>query len=432
MKSGKATLVLGGGLAGLAAARALEAAGEDCRLIERCPALGGLTRTVQIGDFCFDYTGHFLHLSQFRSPADIPFAGQRDSDWQQIERRSACFVAGALVPAPIQYHLGDLPDDARQRCIESYERRPQASPVTFRDFIVSGFGEALAELFLIPQNEKTMAIALDRLSQDAVRRFFPAPDDDLIRRGFTAGSEHAAGYNAQFWYPRAGGIGRLVAGFAAGLRGQPLHDEVVAIDLDHRTVHTRSGHRLTWDRLLPSLPLKRLCEMAGDAELRALAQRLSHSATISFNIGLRGALPGPLRELHWVYVPDRALPFYRVGSYSAISAGTTTAGRSSLYVEVGVAGEALAGTDIAGDLQPRVLAALGKLGWVEPRDIDTLAVHVIECAYVHHTPDRDASVAAIRHRLERHGVFPIGRYGQWDYTSMEDSIRCGIAAAGNP
>jgi hypothetical protein len=54
---------------------------------------------------------------------------------------------------------------------------------------------------------------------------------------------------------------------------------------------------------------------------------------------------------------------------------------------------------------------------------------VIRCAYVHHTPERDARVAFIEERLAAHGIRSIGRYGSWDYTSMEDSILDGIATA---
>jgi len=175
--------------------------------------------------------------------------------------------------------------------------------------------------------------------------------------------------------------------------------------------------------------LKQLCAMSGDAELQDAARGLSHSATISFNIGIRGDLPAEFSGLHWIYVPDPALPFYRVGFYSEISRGTTAPGSSSMYVEVGVPGDALPGVDIAGDLQPRVLDALEGLGWLDRRRIAALVVHTLECAYVHHTPDRDERVGRIRRRLGEHGIVPIGRYGQWDYTSMEDSIRSSVAAA---
>ena len=179
-------IVVGGGIAGLTAARTLQHLGSDYILLERCPTLGGLTRTAEVGEFCFDYTGHFLHLSRYPTPADIPFAGLDNCDWVQVDRRSCCLVGEKLVSAPIQYNLGELPPSMLAECIESYDRRPkilQQGRGSFRDYIISGFGERLADLFLIPQNEKTMAISLDRLSSGAVRRFFPAPDEVLVQAG---------------------------------------------------------------------------------------------------------------------------------------------------------------------------------------------------------------------------------------------------------
>jgi protoporphyrinogen oxidase len=423
-------VVLGAGLSGLAAARAIEGRGRDCIVLERAPTAGGLTRTIAVGDFCFDYTGHFLHLAHFPAPSAIPHAGLNDQDWQTIERRSACFVSGTLVPAPIQYHLGHLPAAEREQCIASYEQRPRAGasgPETFRDYVVGGFGQRLADLFLIPQNEKTMAIPLERLSRDAVRRFFPPPDDARIRMGMDQATREPAGYNARFWYPRRGGIETLVRGFATGLHSVATGQDVTAIDLARRRLRTRAGAEFGWRRaLLTSMPLRQLCIASGDEELGAAAAQLSNSATISFNIGMVGELPAQFAGLHWIYVPDRDLPFYRVGFYSEISEGTVARGCSSMYVEVGVPGHELPQVDIAGDLQPRVLHALAALGWLELPQVTALAVHTIDCAYVHHTPQRDALVAQILSRLEKHDVFPIGRYGQWDYTSMEDSIRSGL------
>ena len=415
-------LVAGGGISGLSAAQSLQASGRDYVLLERCPAVGGLTRTTQVEDFCFDYTGHFLHLRRYPSPSQIPYAHLNDEDWETVERKSYFFAGGRLIDAPIQYHLGELPDELRKECEASYDARPAAGGDGFREFIVSGFGQAVADKFLIPQNEKTMATPLSRLSIGAVKRFFPPPDEQRIRAGFANKALEVAEYNSTFWYPKRGGIDVLTRGLAHGLKSVATNEEIVAIDLDRRTVSTSAGRNIAWEKMLPSIPLKALCKMTGDPELSAAADQLSHSSTISFNFGVRGKLPAALKDAHWVYVPDRAIPFYRFGCYSNISPAMSSSGYNAVYVEVGVPGEDIDRTDIVCKIQPQVIAALEKLGWVKSTDIVCTVAHIIRCAYVHHTPERDQLVKDILARLNAAGVHPIGRYGLWDYVGMEDSI----------
>jgi protoporphyrinogen oxidase len=417
-------LVAGGGISGLAAAQCLQANNRDYLLLERCPALGGLTRTTQVEDFCFDYTGHFLHLRRFGSPSKIPYAHLKDEDWATVERKSYFLAGGRLIEAPIQYHLGELPDDLRKECEGSYDSRPKAEgDITgFREFIISGFGQAVADRFLIPQNEKTMATPLGRLSTGAVKRFFPAPDEQKIRDGFANRGAKAAEYNSTFWYPKRGGIDVLTRGLARGLKSAATNEEITGIDLGRREVSTSAGRRIEWERMFPSIPLKRLCELTGDALLSTAARKLSHSSTISFNFGIRGKLPSELKDAHWVYVPDREIPFYRFGCYSNISPAMCSNGYSAVYVEVGVPGEDIDRVDIVSKLQAEVVAALEKLGWVRSEDIVCAVTHVIRCAYVHHTPERDQLVQEILERLETSGIHPMGRYGLWDYVGMEDSI----------
>jgi len=418
-------LVLGGGISGLTAARLLQERRRECVLLERCPTAGGLTRTVEVGEFCFDYTGHFLHLCRHATPADIAHAGLKNDEWVQVARRSCCFVGGRFVTAPIQYNLRELPPALLAECVDSYNSRPApggGADASFRDYLVSGFGLALSDLFLIPQNEKTMAISLALLSSKAVRRFFPVPDEKLVRAGMTSGASQPQGYNSTFWYPRIGGIGRLVDGLHSGLAHCEVNQEVAAIDLASRTLRTATGRTFSWAAVFSSIPLKSLCAMTADPELIRAAAALSHSSTISFNIGLRGPLRPQFEGIHWLYVPQRDIPFYRVGFYSNIGQGTTASGHGSLYVEVGLPPGAVDTADLVGDLQPRVIRALEQLGWIAGGEISCIVMHVMRHAYVHHTPQRDAALDRIFARLRDACVYPIGRYGLWDYISMEDSM----------
>ncbi|MBK5274136.1 MAG: NAD(P)-binding protein [Desulfuromonadales bacterium] len=430
LRSKNKNIVIGGGISGLCAAKTIQEMGQELLLLEQCPTLGGLTRTMEVGDFCFDYTGHFLHLSHYRTPAEIPFAGLNDDDWQQVSRRSCCFVAGKMIEAPIQYNIGQLPVGVYEEVVRSYKERPifdESVPTTFLDFIIQGFGQYLADLFLIPQNEKTMAIPLERLSSKAVKRFFPPPVEELVRAGMIKNSSTAAEYNSTFWYPRIGGIGRLVNGLSTGLDGVHVRQPVTAIDLCAKTVQTKSGEIFPWDVLFPSMPLNTLCRISNDPDLRAAGEKLSHSSTISFNIGLNTPVKPEFEGIHWIYVPDRSIPFYRVGFYSNISKGTCTPGTSALYVEVGISSEDLLVPNIVRDLQPKVIAALEDLGWIDSRDISCLVVNIIEHAYVHFTEERDRLVEDILERLHRYCVHPIGRYGLWEYTGMEDALESSMA-----
>jgi protoporphyrinogen oxidase len=170
------------------------------------------------------------------------------------------------------------------------------------------------------------------------------------------------------------------------------------------------------------MPLKELCEISGDDELLHDASQMSHSSTISFNIGVRGPLREDLRDIHWIYVPDRDIPFYRVGFYSNISGGACASGYHSLYVEVGVSPEQADREDLVRDLQPTILSWLEKLGWVTASDIVCIVTHILRYAYVHHTRNRDEVVNHAIRYLKESDVHPIGRYGLWDYISMEDSM----------
>jgi protoporphyrinogen oxidase len=430
MKDSSGVIVAGAGITGLAAARELMAAGHEPEVLEAAPSVGGLTRSIHVGGFVFDYTGHLLHLSRFGSPAEIPHAGLLDDEWQRITRRSACWIEGACVPAPVQYHMGALPSPLREACIASYESRPAAGDGgSFRDWMVRGFGQALADGFLIPQNEKSLATSLDRLSASAVRRFFPPPNDTAVRRGFTAETATVEQYNSRFWYPKRGGIDALVHGLARGLSRVAVMESITALDLGSRELRTSLGRVGRWDALLTSLPLTTLCRLSGDPELVALAAGLTHSATVNLNLGIRGPIGPTFGDAHWVYVPQAEYPFYRVGAYSNLSTGTCPPGHSALYVEVAIPGDAVHDLDLAGDLEPRVLDALERIGWISRDAIVCQVSTVIPCAYIHHTHDRDERVVAIRDRLAAHGVHVMGRYGTWDYTSMEDSILDGIDTA---
>lgn len=418
-------IIIGAGVSGLTAARVLQEAGYQSLVLEKAPSPGGLTRTIVVDRFCFDYTGHLLHLAKHKSPSEIPFAGLDDSDWKRIDRKAYCYIDGNLIPAPIQYNIAHLPNPYFSLCVDSYKLRPvppDRNDLSFRDYIISGFGDYLSEIFLIPQNEKTYAIKLDDLSFRAVKRFFPAPDENKIRKGMEKKQIISSGYSSKFWYPIFGGIEILINGLKRNLNNIKLLEEIIKIDVIQKRVKTSRGNEWGWDKLISTMPLKELCRCTNDNELIELSKKLSNSSTIVFNFGIKGRLRKVLEDAHWIYVPDKTIPFYRVGFYSHISETICPKDCSSIYVEVGKDGVELDATDISTSLQNLVIRKLEDIGWIDPGSIICSAVHIIEFAYVHFSKSYDEVVPVILKKLKSYDIFPLGRYGKWDYTSMEDCI----------
>jgi hypothetical protein len=131
-----------------------------------------------------------------------------------------------------------------------------------------------------------------------------------------------------------------------------------------------------------------------------------------FNLGFDKKGP---KDVHWMYYPDRALSFYRVGFYDNIF----DADRLSIYVELGFPRNANVHAE---DWLTRVLSDLRKDSVITDQ---TLVAHhsvVMDPAYVHITRKSMAEHARLAAVLREHGVHSAGRYGRWTYCSIEDNI----------
>lgn len=421
----KRVVILGGGIAGLAAARTARSAGAQVVLIEKNPAAGGLTRSIAVGGWIFDYAGHFLHLSRVSHPSQI--GDGSSASWRSIPRRAGCWVQDRIVDAPFQYHARDLPEPLRAECIDGL-RAALASTRDFRpqegerlpDYFRRTFGEGIARHFLIPYNEKLLARELSDFPAHRLNRFFPFPDPEALRRSLDAESSPAA-YNAVFWYPEHGGIERLVRQLDF-----PDFIRAAAQAIDMRTHTVKAGDKeYPWDALVSTIPLPDLLR-AGPPSWQNAANALSCSGVFLLQLGISGPPPEILRGWHWVYAADPALPFFRLGVYSNISPNLAPRGCHSLYVETGF--RAHEPPDLK-TLGARVLRSLQDAGFVNPARIEVALSHILFPAYVHFDSRWEETVPPWRRQLSSDGVFTAGRYGAWDYIGMEDAIFQGCDAA---
>lgn len=420
-------LVLGAGLAGLAASMVLRRRGLPHRVLEAASVFGGLARSTHEAGYTFDCTGHLLHLRRDETRALVSELLGPES-LLAIERRSAVYTRGVYLDYPFQANVGKLPAELAFACLRDFVAAHQAADPglpaeSFEAYCLRTFGRAMSDAFMVPYNTKVWGAHPRELSADWCHRFVPRPTLDEVLRGAVGLPNPGIGYNAQFLYPRLG-MGALTDALAERAGHVALGTRVDRIDLGARTLTTEDGGAHEFGALVSTLPLTELLDRIVELPPEVREARLRLGSVPLFYVDLALNTPFEL-PFHWVYVPDPELPFYRVGAYSSFSAALAPVGKGSLYVEL----TAKVRPDLA-SLLPEVVDALVAMKVLRAREAVRFArLRHVPHAYVRFDSDRAEAVATARRFLESRDVSSIGRYGSWTYASMEDALVEGQEAA---
>jgi len=448
------TLILGAGLAGLTAAHDL--GGRDALVLEREDEVGGLCRSIRERGFTFDYTGHLLHLRDASLRGWV--LGLLDDGWRHLRRSAWIHSHGVLTPYPFQANTADLPIEVRLECLLGFVdamRTPldRAVPVpdpvpvdprlphlavvppprddepSFLDWIHRTFGAGFARHFFEPYNGKLWRRDLSAITGDWVSWSIPRPELRDVIRGAITTSDKAFGYNPDFLYPAAGGIDALPRAIAARLPGGVLRTGVAVerVHAGRRRAVLSDGSEEDWDVLLASAPLPSLIGAIEDAPaaLREDAARLSWVSIRAVNVGVRGEPVRP--DAQWIYVPDPSLAPHRVGLPCALTPAMAPEGHHSLVAEIAFDPDDDPGPDAHLEA---ALDGLARCGLLPDRDavVHTRVVDIPKAYVVFDRARREVLPRLFAWCLD-HDVVPMGRYGAWDYLSMEDSLRHGRATA---
>jgi protoporphyrinogen oxidase len=415
-------LVVGAGVTGLSFANFLRhevaeggRGAPEIAILEADHEPGGYCKTVQRAGFVWDYSGHFFHFKHPEIEAWLR-ARMPGQDIRTVEKRSFIRYAGRDIDFPFQKNIHQLPRKDFIDClVELYFREEgrdaaasaEEPPRSFQDMLYQRFGRGIAERFLIPYNEKLYACELDRLDVDAMGRFFPHADIADIIRNMRRPDNRS--YNATFTYPLGGAIQYIHALLHDLPESMVSYGErLLRLDLASKVAET-SERKLGFRHLITSAPFPQLAAMSG---LAHDASVFSWNKVLVFNLGFDRKGP---TEPHWLYVPDRARCFYRVGFYDNIMDGD----RMSLYVEIG------ADKDVELDIdayRQRVLEDLRAEGIVSGHELVAWHSVVLDPAYVHITGAAAAEKQRLTAVLNAAGVYPAGRYGGWTYCSIEDNM----------
>lgn len=420
-------VVLGGGLTGLVTAEQLGRTGLVAPVLEREVEPGGACRSLERDGFVFDHTAHLLHVSQPRVRVWLEELGL-PSELAVHRRRAAVVVGGKVTPYPIQVHTHGLAPEARRDCllgfVHAWAGADPGGERTFRDWVLNRFGEGLARHFFFPYNRKLFRAEPEELTLDWVGRYVPRPRLEEVVDGAFGLHQRDVGYNATFRYPVRGGIRLLPDTVARGVADLRLGQGVVAIHLGERWLEVAGGERVTYRRLVSTISLPAMLDLVRDRlpeEVAAARQRLRWVRVVNLALGVEGPAPRPE---HWLYFPDPALPFYRVG-FPSNHGSVAPPGCHTVSVEVSL-------DPGAGDVEAEARAAeaaLTRVGLLQPDRVLLRLVTVLDPAYVVFDRARRRALATLRRFLAAHQVAIAGRWAEWKYSAMEDAVVDGMRAA---
>ncbi len=428
------TLILGAGLTGLSCAYHLEGQA-PYRIIEKDTQVGGLakTRTRPQGFLC-DGTGHWLHL---KSDQGKQLVHQLLGDsLKPRQRKARVYSRGTYTLYPFQANTHGLPQEVIAECLLGFVERqlktPAGPPKNYREWIEHTFGDGIARHFMLPYNRKLYGVPLENLAATFAEKYIPRPSLKAVIDGALGLSKEALGYNREFLYPKEGGIGALPEALHRALNKPAERSRAPqTINFQKHQVHMEDGEVIAYKDLVSTIPLPDLvsllhrgCPAATPGAVLEAKNKLRANTVLYFDVGIRGAA-STHQDYHWVYLPESAFPFYRVGSYSAVEPSLAPKGHRSYYVEI-----AHIEAPDPQKYEALVLEGLKHMGILQDeRDLVFMTPNILSPAYVLFDAHYESARRTILDWLEQIHIISVGRYGRWQYNAMEDALLEGIEAA---
>jgi protoporphyrinogen oxidase len=429
-------VVLGAGVAGLAAATTL---GEHAVVVEKDERPGGLVRTDFRDGYWFDRVLHLLH---FRDPV----TEERIHALLGADLARCVPVAWVECPAgtvrfPFQTNLGGLDEDVAVRCVEDFARvsfagvENDAPAANFEEYLLRSFGRSMFDVFFGPYNRKMWKRPLRSLAPSGFTWNITRPDFAQVLRGFAAADSQTGSYNENGWYPRPSpissvrGMEVLARSLAAEVHDLRLEHRVEELDLASRTIRvTRRGRMQALrfrEACVCTLPLPvavSMCPQAPD-DLRRALRKLTRNRVWTVMISVRG--PRPEGRGHWRYYTDESLVFNRLVHMHEFDPDSAPPDGWGLMAEITEPAEApLPDRD---ELVRRTLRDVERVVALPAgcRVVDSEAV-LVDPAYVVFSVDNREIVERARRFLLEGGIRTVGRYGNWEYSSMAGVMRDGF------
>lgn len=431
-------VVLGGGIAGLAAARELLKKGQSVTLIEKGAVIGGLARTFERDGFRFDLGGHRFHSN---NPSVVGWVKDLlKSDLLTVPRISHIHLEGKFVDYPLQFpqSLAIFSPPRATLMGASYLmaklKQNGHEDVSFEDWVVRRFGWAMYEVFFEPYTKKVWGIPCNELSAQWASQRIGIPSLwSALREVMKPSKNNLSTTITQFYYPRQGfgmiptALGRDILAAGGAIETSTTLSKLVPNSAGFEvTVSHRDGSPkiIQAANVVSTIPLNYLLE-AIPAELASqevLARyQLDYRDIICLFIALKRER---VSRDSWTYFPSDKLIFGRTHEPKNWSPEMVPGNEyTSLAVEIfSSRGEAIWSMPDE-EILEKAVGQMSEIGWIDRRDVYKWWVLRVPFAYPVYRVGYEAKLQQVKEYLSQwSNLHLVGRTGSFKYMNSDGVI----------
>ncbi len=440
-------VVLGAGPAGISAAWQLSERGISATVLERDSAVGGMGKTIKVGDYFVDYGPHTFHIRETEESRAIheaiqPFFGP---DPLILTRGTRVLLRGKeyVYPLEMLQVLTGVSPLLSARIIFDYlvatvktTLSPPKKEHSFEEWGVRNLGRTLYDLCFGIYSARVWGLPTSQISSKQAQRVAKLNLKNIILRTLGIKADPAT-YFTKYMYPRAG-ISVLFENMSAAAKknGQRvlLESPVVRLEREgdaiRRVVYRHEGHEQTieCDGVLSTLPLPALVNMTTPALPAAVSEHASKLRYRSLKL-IYIALKRPvLTDFHWVYLLDSQFRVNRVSEQKNVSVSMVPTDRTVLCIELSCWRDEPVWRASDEEIYRIALKDLLKMGYgLTESDVDDYFVTDISTAYpVYELNFEDHLIPTLEGVHEVPNLLTLGRHGLFLNNSMDDNVLLGM------
>jgi protoporphyrinogen oxidase len=443
-------VILGAGPAGMSAAWRLTELGYPVTVIERDGAVGGMGRTIDVGDFRVDFGPHTFHIRETKESKAIlakimPFFGP---DPLVLTRGTRVLLRGKeyVYPLEMLQVLTGVSPLLSARIIFDYSMAtlksmlaPARKEDSFEEWGVRNLGRTLYDLCFGIYSERVWGLPTRQISSKQAQRVAKLNLKNIILRTLGIKADPAT-YFTKYLYPREG-ISRLYEGMAAEVlkAGNQilLNANVTGVECEGgraRRIHYQAGgreHAVDCDIVLSTLPLPALVGMmspALPAKVSEHASRLRYRSLKLIYIALKRP---QMTDYHWVYLLDEHFRVNRLSEQKNVSPFMVPKDRTVLCIELSLWRDEPLWQASDEEIYRVALRDLMKMGYgVTESEVAEYHVTDIPTAYpVYSLNFEDDLIPVLEGVHSVSNLLSLGRHGLFLNNSMDDNVGLGFQVA---